>query len=355
MGLVAFVDHSVSCWMLSIGAETFTFPEFDDAVEGARARLRREGGGMIYVGQGPGVKADSYRVGAAPPSPHPAAESAPIAAAAVAPSPPSIPPSPQAPPARTAAARDTPAEKPGIASELAALRASYERAQAKIAAIHDPIERDIGRGTLRLESAATLNQLRQNGPGLSNDELRSLSSYVESLEGGKVTETTVKAFDKAAAKVYRDIWKSLFEMTATGSVAFIFGLLIALSNSLVAAGAGFIKALASGAISAGVVWKAITSVGPAGERAFTDSWAWAKQLGFEAEQAMAGPRLIEQRLWSFQAGAVPRQHHKPLSTRAREWAQFLIVLSWIGVILGLCAFGFGIYEGWTHATASTLP
>jgi hypothetical protein len=236
--------------------------------------------------------------------------------------------------------------------DLGELQKSYETAREQLLGLPDPVERDIGLGTLRLEAENTLLQLRQSSQRPSESELRSLTSYVESLKGGKISENAVKAIDKAAARITRDIWKSLLEMTAVGSVSLIFGLLVAYVGSSTDAGVTLANSLLTGAISVGVVAKVLTTGGPAGERAFFDSWSWATGLGHASTKVMAPVRKVQQRLLG---AAVAATAYQPLAEKARLRALVLIALAWAGVAIGLCAFVYGVYEGFQAATAPTTP
>jgi hypothetical protein len=67
---------------------------------------------------------------------------------------------------------------------------------------------------------------------------------------------------------------------------------------------------------------------------------------------MAPVRKVQQRLLG---AAVAATAYQPLAEKARVRALALIALAWAGVAIGLCAFGYGVYEGFQAATAPTTP
>jgi hypothetical protein len=268
--------------------------------------------------------------------------------------PPATPPAPVesvadalAPPAPTPARAPAPKVEPvaepegDIRADIAALRASYQQASKEIEGF-DQLERDIGRGTLRLEAAHTLGQLRSTGPGLTEADLEPLKTYVETLSGGKKSEVAVNSLNKAAKKVVRDVFASLSALALKGTVAVIAGVAAIVFGASAELGTAVALAL-FGLSAAAAAWLLRESGRLAGQAAelvetITDrSWEWAGNVGTQAEGAMAAPRVIEKQLWVRRAGAAPWRHTS-LATKARRWAQGIVGLCYAA--FAFCALGF---------------
>lgn len=342
MGRSAFVNYEAGRWTVSLDGSSRSFGRQEEAVEEARARLRGQGGGTIYLGSGPDSKGDSIRVGGgeppvarAEPQPRPAPR---------APQPPPAPRPPQRPPVSPPAAVATkqPAEPEGIRAGVVALCESYRRASEEIEGFADPIEKDLGFGTLRLEAANTLRRLRGSLPTPAQQELQPLSEAVAALAGGTASETAVKGIDAAGRKVLRDVGQSLLALKLVGSASFLTGLLLAYADFSVELGGNFAKAVLLGGSAVIGLAKLITYGAPVAETAFRETTRWAEQLGNPTEAAMAKPRQAEKALLDSFA-VVPPSNYKPLAARAGLRAELVVIGFWIGVCFGAFNFLVGVW------------
>lgn len=350
MGLVASIGRRAGGgWTLALHGHEFGYAELEEAVEEARAELRREGGGTIEIVADDGESPDRIEVHPEPtsaPAPEPAAPPAPPTAR---PAPPPSQPSP-APPVRAqpeerVRADEKAGEEPKTTSadeEIAALCAAYRKAFEEIEAFDDVVERDIGLGTLRLEAADTLARLQAGGARLDGD-LRPLAACLASLSGGKSAQAAVKLVDKGAEKALKEVGKSLIQLKATASVAFVLGVLAAVFNASAAAGGSVLRGVLQGGIAVGVVFRAVMYGGPASERAAAASWERAASLGQQGERALSGPREIERRLLE-RCGDTGSAQFEPLALAARRRAKGILVVCWLAVAFAAIAFGWGAIQ-----------
>lgn len=322
MGVVAYLDHERGNWVLSVKGEALASGPIDEVVAAAHELIGRLGGGVVYGGPGPGVKQTTFRVEA---SATPAAAPAPAAAA--------------------------PKPEPGgdTRAEVAALCTSYENAQEEMSGFGDPIETDIGLGTLRLEAAYTLERLGSGNSDLSGSELLPLTTCVESLTGGKSTERAVKLVDKGSDRVMRDVGKSLVGLKAKGAISFIVAAVTTIFNSSAGAGGTAAKGALQGGIAAVIVLRGGWIIATQAEKAAEGSLKWATGLGSAAEAAMRGPRELERQLLGRHVGATLAAH-TTLALMARRRATLIIVICWIAIAIAAIAFGLGAYEEFSNLT-----
>jgi hypothetical protein len=350
MGIIAYLNYEGGRWALAAGEGSYVADDFDEAVAAAHRLLGPLGGATVYVGTGPGAKVTSLRIQATAAAPDAAP---PPLAAPDSPAPAPAPDRPPPPPPRAepavvaasvpgAAAGDPVGADGDLRAEIVDLRSSYQKSRGAIANL-GTLEQDIGLATLRLEANHTLSQLRSTGPGLSEEDLEPLSSYVATLGGGKKSELAVNSLDKAGQKVVRDVISSLSGLAAKGALALIVGLVALIFGASSELGTEAAVVLFGG--SGIIVVLAIRESGKLAkftEETVSESWAMAESVGSEAEAAMSAPREIEQRLWKRCAGAAPWRH-TPLATRARRWAKAIVVLTIAAFILAGIGFAYGFY------------
>lgn len=323
----AVVAYESGRWLLSLDGTQHAYSDLEEAVEEARGILRSAGGGTISISPGPGTDRDTIRVSPAQPV------SAPSAPAPPAPAPPR--------PSTAATASGSPAggESRGVA-DIAALRTSFQHARGEIETFDDPIERNIGLATLRLEAAHTLNQLRTTGRDLSERDLEPLSTYVVALTGGETAEAAVAKVDGAAEEVLRDVGMSLAKMKLTGSIATIFGFVVLIFNRAAAVGSGAALAIMAGnSLAFYLALRLFVTYGPVAERAMNASYGWASSLGARSERALLPARQIQQRLWATYTGAPWR--YRSLAAKAQTRAKLIIVFFWGAIVFVAVAFGIG--------------
>ncbi len=126
------------------------------------------------------------------------------------------------------------------------LRTGYQEARNAIERIDDSLERDIGLGTLRLEANFTVDQLRGNGVGVTEEELAPLTSYVKKLNGGESTETAIAKIDQTSQSVLIELSKTLLGLKAASAVVLVLGLASSATGALTEAGAGAKTAIVTG-------------------------------------------------------------------------------------------------------------
>ncbi|HYP56379.1 MAG TPA: hypothetical protein VEQ41_08795 [Solirubrobacterales bacterium] len=316
MKTVAEVRYESRRWELSLDGQRRTYAEVEEAIEEARRLLRQSGGGTIDVAAGPEVEAQ--RIGV------PGATSQFLM---------DLPRPPLGP------QRSTPAPAPtaNAVADISTLRTSYQEARARIEALADPVERDIGLATLRLEARHTLNQLRTTAAGLSEEDLRPLSAYVAALEGGEGAEAAVERIDATVERVLSDVSSSLLTMQLVGAASAIAAGLAWLAGVFQDLGSALAFGILGGA--AGPILTGTRFVGSASQEVGTAAWRWAEQLGGEAERAMERPREIERRLWAAFVAAPWR--YESLAERARARAKRIILGVWFLVGFAAVAMAIG--------------
>jgi hypothetical protein len=336
MGKAAFITPGKrGRWTLTVGTDSSNHQEFDQAIQAAQGVLVEAGGGTIYTGAGHGLKANSFRVICEPKAVAPPATPEPP------PETPARPPAPATPVSATVVPVSSPPQTSDIAAQIAALGVSYEEAKGEIEAFGDPVEQDIGKGTLRHEATQTLASLRVSDTPA--EVLLPLAEQVQGLTGGKTTEVAIAGLDKAGAKVLKDVGKSLLGLKLVGSTTAIVGLIAAFSDLTVSFGSALAAAVVAGTLAVGPASRVVMHAVPAGERAFFASTRWAEELGRQTDLVLKEPRKIQAQI-SALAGA-PSTAQSALAQKARLRAGLIIALCWAAIIFGLLGILAGFAGG----------
>jgi len=235
--------------------------------------------------------------------------------------------------------------------DIQALCAAYRAAGASIKAFLDPVEREVGLGTLRLEASHTLKQLSSASTKATDDDLKPLRRCVAEIEGGKGAELTVKGVDRVTKKVLKDVGHSLIATKAVGSVSVIAVVLAWYLNWFQSLGASAASLVIVG--GAGLLMRIGGTTGTLGARVGAAAERWAAQLGTESDRAMDTAREIEQRLWI--AHFDEPWTYVPLTSKARARADRIVTLGWIAISAAVTAFVLGFGIAIVNALPSSAP
>jgi hypothetical protein len=227
-----------------------------------------------------------------------------------------------------------------VGARVAALCDGYRQAGEEIAKLPDPLERDLGMGTLRLEAIDIWQRVHRSLPAPSEQDLRPLDALVDGLGGGKLSEAAVKGVDAAGRKVLRDVGNSLLGLKLVGSASLLVGAALAYAGFAVELGGNFARALLAGTLATGALVAILRQGGKVVEQSYLWSTSRASSLGSASEAAMAKPREAERKLLAAFA-LVPPSRHKPLAARARQRAELAVTVFWIGVGAGGAGFLIG--------------
>lgn len=236
-----------------------------------------------------------------------------------------------------------PTETTAAPQEVAELRERYQEARSAIAGFDDPLEREVGFATLRLEGEHTVQQLRTTAVGLTEADLQPLTTLVGSLSGGENAERAVKSVDKVARSALKDVTKSLESTTVLGGGSVVIGALLWIFNLTVDAGsAAAAGVLALGGVGFFALLRGTQAFGPEMLKAAEQVWERASGLGEATEREMARPREMELQIWRRAAGAPWR--YTPFALRARRRATAIVIACAAAIGFAASGFAYGAYS-----------
>ena len=228
--------------------------------------------------------------------------------------------------------------------DVTELRDAYRLARSEIDKIPDRWERDIGYATLRNEATAIYRQLVSTAHGLPDSTVKILEDYIAALDGGQTVERLVNSFDSRAEQVMRSVVSQLTAFLMTGVIG---GAALAIIGFF--ANAALVARAIGGSIAATVIAGGGTALyllqrtvqeGSRGlNTMWYERWAWANNLGRQADHILQPATVIQQRLWTQAGGGPPR--FSRFSERVRSRARLMVGLMFffIGTALLLVAFG----------------
>ncbi|MDQ2757863.1 MAG: hypothetical protein M3Y71_15130 [Actinomycetota bacterium] len=237
------------------------------------------------------------------------------------------------------------------ASEISGLVESYGRARAVIDSLADPVEREVGLASLRLEATATMKQMRTTGAGVTDPALIQLVDYVGSLEGGERAEKAVGYLDAQAQKAMQKALSIVGQAALSGSlvlgagVSVVLGWAVTFTDVLQQVGSAAFATLVGGGSVGVALFRGLVSTSQAAGEATTRGWAWAESVGVPSDIALKDARERQGRCWAG-AGGRPTAP-TPFSSRARSRAQVIVggLLAVAGV--GLLFVLYGAYEAYS--------
>jgi hypothetical protein len=237
-----------------------------------------------------------------------------------------------------------------VGSEIPRLRELYRDARATISALPDPVERELGLATLRLEATHTLKQLVTTASGLRDEEIAPLKDYVEHLDGGELPERLINTLDRQAEsqakKFLSSLWVTLRGGVAVGAVATIVGLITTFALSAQNLGAAFVAFALTGGSAAYFLVRAAHAASVVTEAAWLRSWGWATSLGQHVDRAMDEPRRLQAELWrQASAGAWT---YRPFTQKGRSRARLLVGVGWALLAFGALMTAVGAIEAFNE-------
>lgn len=237
------------------------------------------------------------------------------------------------------------------AQDMAELRERYQKARSAIAGFDDPLEREVGLATLRLEGEHTLKELRTTASGLNEADLQPLTTLVGSLSGGENAERAVKSVDKAGRSALKDVAKSLEGSTVVGGGSFVIGALLWVFNLTVDAGsAAAAGILALGGIGFFALLRSVQAAGPEMIEAAGQVWDRASGLGDATELAMAPPREMAMQIWRRAAGGAPWRY-TPFALSAKRRAMAIVIACAAAIAFAASGFAYGAYSVFDQRTS----
>lgn len=239
---------------------------------------------------------------------------------------------------------------PLSSADVNTLRDAYREARAAIENFTDPLERDIGLATLRLEASRTYKHLDTTAAGVSDQTLAPLERYVKNLSGGEDVEGFVGTVDaqaeKAAQSVLSSVTTTLMTGTVAGVLATVFGFVAVVVSGGEAAGVQLTTALIGGTISGIIIVRGI-QMAVAAAQAAGEGWlrslGWASALGSATDQTLQRVRELQQAVLARATGTGWVPEHFTAKVRARATA--LVGAAWLFLGIGLLLFVIGFVQG----------
>jgi hypothetical protein len=227
----------------------------------------------------------------------------------------------------------------------------YRAAARSLDAIGDPVEREVGQSALRLSATGTLRHLSTRAEGVTADALEPLRTWLNDYVQGGRAEKSVDYFDKKAIALAGDVMTTVTGWAFSGAAIFsgVIGIVAGLYLNTIDAGVTFGQALVSGVIPGVVFVYALRAMFAAPGTALA-TWNEASSLGLNSEKVLHQTSVpVERELWRV-AGGAPYPG-VPFTAKARVRAQALLGIAFLSVIVGVLAFGSGVW----HAISTYDP
>lgn len=251
---------------------------------------------------------------------------------------------------------------------ISALVDTYRRAALALDGVTDPVERELGQATLRLNAISTLSHVASKSIGVAEEALSSLRQWIQDYSGsGDVAPKVVNQIDstlkdvgvRALKEVAGWAWNGNAMVLGVGVFGTIFGVGLTIVDIGHQAGSALITALLTGAIPGSVIYLAIRSgsqAGPAIARGVRTTWTDASALGSVAEKVLLETCLPAERVVWAAVGGKPYPG-VPFIARARTRARWIVGSAIVIAGIGLALFLIGVvraYNEWQEAQALAL-
>jgi len=244
------------------------------------------------------------------------------------------------------------------ASDVLELREAFRGARAQIDQSVDPIERDVGLASLRLEATETYKRVMSTGAGVTDDAIAPLKDYVASLSGGETAERAVALFDREAkqaiSKASHAVNAALIGTSLSGGVALVIGVVAQVVMTAQTVGAALFLLVIGGGSGGYAAVRLIAGVGGGVQSGMDRGWEWADNLGKWSDNVLASARELEAKVWraTGATSGVPF-----FTTRVRRRAQIIAFLSSAAVAIGIGLIVIGFVRagaGWYNKEKGQL-